>query len=85
LTVLSCRSHNDTDFIPEMTSFKVDVALLPVSGTYVMTSEEAVEAALALNPQLAIPMHYDAIVGSAEDAEAFKSALQGKIEVAIIG
>ena len=29
----------DTDFIPEMKSVKCDVALLPVSGTYVMTAE----------------------------------------------
>ena len=38
----------DTDFIPEMQDFKTDIALLPVSGTYVMTAGEAVEAALAL-------------------------------------
>ncbi len=29
----------DADFIPEMKDFKVDIALLPVSGTYVMTSD----------------------------------------------
>src|SRR5207249_7119450 len=31
----------DADFIPEMKNIKCDVALLPVSGTYVMTAEEA--------------------------------------------
>ena len=31
----------DTDLVPEMDSLEVDVALLPVSGTYVMTAEEA--------------------------------------------
>ena len=35
----------DTDVIPEMESLDVDIALLPVSGTYVMTADEAVEAA----------------------------------------
>src|SRR5207253_9301896 len=30
----------DTDAIPEMKGLKPDVALLPVSGTYVMTAEE---------------------------------------------
>ncbi len=35
----------DTDFIPEMKEIKTDVALLPVSGTYVMTAEEAARAA----------------------------------------
>jgi hypothetical protein len=34
----------DTDLIHEMERFNVDVACLPVSGTYVMTAEEAVES-----------------------------------------
>ncbi len=74
----------DADFIPEMKEVKADIALLPVSGTYVMTAEEAVNAALAINPQIAIPMHYGAIVGSERDAVDFKNALDGKIEVQIL-
>ena len=31
----------DTDFIPEMETLKVDVALLPIGGTYTMDAEEA--------------------------------------------
>ena len=75
----------DTDFIPEMKDFKADIALLPVSGTYVMTAAEAVEAALAIDPKIAIPMHYGAIVGAGQDAENFKKALEGKVEVRILG
>ena len=75
----------DTDFIPEMNDFNTDIALLPVSGTYVMTADEAVEAALAINPKIAIPMHYGAIVGGESDATKFKDALEGKIEVHILG
>lgn len=74
----------DADFIPEMKQIKTDIALLPVSGTYVMTAQQAVEAALALKPKLAIPMHYGSIVGSEEDAVSFKNALEGKIEVLIL-
>ena len=74
----------DTDFIPEMKELKVDIALLPVSGTYVMTAEQAVEAALAIQPKLAIPMHYGAIVGDDRDALAFKESLKGKINVLIL-
>lgn len=74
----------DTDVIPEMTSFNVDIALLPVSGTYVMTADQAVKAALDINPKLAIPMHYGAIVGEAGDADTFKDALAGKVEVTIL-
>ena len=75
----------DTDRIPEMESFEVDIALLPVSGTYVMTAEEAVEAARMIKPKLVIPMHYGAIVGSADDAKRFSEALQGTCEVVVLG
>lgn len=74
----------DTDFIPEMKEFNVDIALLPVSGTYVMTADQAVKAALVISPKLAIPMHYGAIVGSDADAVNFKEALEGKVEVLIL-
>lgn len=74
----------DTDFIPEMKTIKADIAFLPVSGTYVMTAKEAVEAAKVLNPQIAIPMHYGAIVGSDDDAREFKELLQGIVEVRIL-
>jgi L-ascorbate metabolism protein UlaG (beta-lactamase superfamily) len=72
----------DTDQIPEMTQAKgVDVALLPVSGTYVMTAQEAVDAAKSLQPKLAIPMHYGSIVGSADDAEFFRSHAGCPVEI----
>ena len=67
-----------------MKYFEVDIALLPVSGTYVMTSEQAVDAALAINPKLAIPMHYGAIVGDEQDAHDFKKALEGKVDVLVL-
>lgn len=74
----------DTDFIPEMGDLDVDIALLPVSGTYVMNAEQAVRAALAIKPKVAIPMHFGAIVGSHQDAESFKQDLVGRIEVRIL-
>lgn len=74
----------DTDHIPEMKDFRADIALLPVSGTYVMTAEEAVKAALDIKPKLAIPMHYGSIVGSPEDAKRFSDLLKGRIEVTIL-
>jgi len=74
----------DADFIPEMKDMEVDIALLPVSGTYVMTVDQAVKAALAISPRLAIPMHYGAIVGDEQDAFAFKKALEGTVDVRIL-
>ncbi len=74
----------DTDVIPEMKNLQADVAFLAVSGTYVMTAEEAAQAARAIKPRVAIPMHYGAIVGSDDDAVRFKKALEGEIEVVIL-
>ncbi len=74
----------DTDYIPEMKDFKVDIALLPVSGTYVMTADEAIKAALAIKPKIVIPMHYGSIVGSKDDAKRFAEGLTGKVEVVIL-
>jgi L-ascorbate metabolism protein UlaG (beta-lactamase superfamily) len=74
----------DTDLIPEMEDLagKVDVALLPVSGTYVMNAEEAAKAASVINPQVAVPMHYGAgVVGTQKDAERFKELYAGRVEI----
>ena len=63
----------DADYIPEMDNIVCDVALLPVSGKYVMTAEEAAQAAEAIQPKVAVPMHYGAgVVGTKEDAERFR-------------
>jgi L-ascorbate metabolism protein UlaG (beta-lactamase superfamily) len=73
----------DTDVIPEMDSVAgVDVALLPVSGVYVMTAEEAAEAARRIQPGIAVPMHWGEHIGSREDAEAF--ARGAPVEVRIM-
>ncbi|MFO7872416.1 MAG: MBL fold metallo-hydrolase [Candidatus Undinarchaeales archaeon] len=75
----------DSDLIDEMDKIKADVALLPVSGTYVMNPKEAVEAVKKIKPKLAIPMHIEAgVVGTREDAEEFKSLVPENIEVKIL-
>lgn len=74
----------DTDRIPEMDDLKVDVALVPVSGTYVMTAEEAAEAVNRMKPKIAVPMHYGDIVGTEADAERFKKLVSDDIEVRIL-
>jgi len=62
----------DTDAIPEMRDVRCDVALLPVSGTYVMTAAEAAEACRMISAAAAVPMHYGDIVGTAADAARFE-------------
>jgi len=50
----------DTDHVPEMGQLSgIDIALLPIGGTYTMTLDEAVEAVKAIKPQVVIPMHYN--------------------------
>ena len=65
----------DSDATPEMKAVEVDVAFLPVSGTYVMTAEEAAEAARAMRANVFVPMHFGSIVGSEADAERFSRLL----------
>jgi L-ascorbate metabolism protein UlaG (beta-lactamase superfamily) len=73
----------DTDVIPEMDQVAgVDVALLAVSGVYVMTPGEAAEAARRIQPRLAVPMHWGEHIGSRADAEAF--AEMAAVEVRIM-
>jgi L-ascorbate metabolism protein UlaG (beta-lactamase superfamily) len=61
----------DSDLIPEMSDIRCDVALLPVSGTYVMTADEAAQAAALIVPQFAVPMHYGSGIGTETDARCF--------------
>jgi L-ascorbate metabolism protein UlaG (beta-lactamase superfamily) len=72
----------DTDLIPEMSDIECDIALLPVSGTYVMTAREAADAASRIGAALAVPMHYGAgVVGSEEDARTFERLAEVPVEV----
>ena len=63
----------DTDVIPEMEEIEVDIALLPVSGKYVMTADEAVEAAQLIRTEVIVPMHVGRGIGSAANLEAFQA------------
>lgn len=73
----------DTDFIPEMRTLKgIDVALLPTGDTYTMDYADAAEAALAINPKIAIPMHT-----WGKDMSEFKKRVEAgsKVKVVILG
>ena len=73
IVVKSVYFAGDSDFTSEMQKLRnfTDLAVLPVSGTYVMTWQEARQAVQAIQPKYAIPMHYGVIVGSDADAKAF--------------
>ena len=88
LTVEPEKESNSNDVLadatPEIKSLKdIDIALLPVGGTYTMNYKEAADAVNTFKPKIAIPMHYGKIVGSVEDAEKFKE-LVSESEVVIL-
>ncbi len=70
----------DTDFIPEMKQLKnIYLALLPSGGTYTMDDEDAAEAALAINPEVVIPMHiWDT------NPEVFKKKVESKSNIKVV-
>jgi L-ascorbate metabolism protein UlaG (beta-lactamase superfamily) len=71
----------DTDFIAELqTPSKVDILMIPISGTYVMTPQEAVEATNLINPEIVIPIHHDAgIAGSPDQVQVLRSGVSARI------
>jgi len=73
----------DTDAIPEMDGLTVDIALLPIGGTYTMNVQEAVEVVRRLKPRVVVPMHYGRIVGEPDDGHRF-AELVDEAEVAIL-
>jgi L-ascorbate metabolism protein UlaG (beta-lactamase superfamily) len=72
----------DTDFIPEMENLrdrKITLALLPSGGTYTMDNPEAAEAAIAINPEIVIPMHrWDT------NPEEFKRKVESKSKIKVV-
>jgi L-ascorbate metabolism protein UlaG (beta-lactamase superfamily) len=71
----------DTDAIPEMKKLSVDIALLPIGGTYTMTAEEAAGIANEFKPKVVVPMHWGTIVGSEMDARRFKGLFKGETSI----
>jgi len=76
----------DTDLTAEMKAVEdIDIALLPVGGTYTMNAEDAAEAAGYIKPKQAIPYHWGDIVGSRKEADQFAEMSQCKVTVMSAG
>ena len=72
----------DTDRVPEMASLgDIDVALLPIGGTYTMAEAEAAEAVGIIRPKVVIPMHYGYATGG--DPQKF-GALVGSNALVVV-
>ena len=59
----------------------MDVALLPVSGIYVMTAGEAAEAARRIQPRIAVPMHWGEHIGTGGRRQAFAAAAPVEVRI----
>ncbi len=71
----------DTDALPENTKFQVDVALVPIGGTFTMDAKEAADFVNALCPKAVIPVHYGTVAGKPEDADQFEAQVNACIPV----
>ena len=61
----------------------IDVAMLPIGGTYTMDLNEAAEAANAIGAKITVPMHYRKWLGDKSKGaeEAFRSKVRGEVVV----
>jgi len=76
----------DTDLTDEMKTLQdIDVAILPVGGTYTMDDVEAAQATSFIRPQLAIPYHWGDIVGTLADAQNFAALAACDVKIMTVG
>ena len=75
----------DTDLTKEAREVKCDVALVPIGGMYTMDAKKAAELVNMIQPEVAIPVHYGAIIGSEKDGKEFEGLvkLPTKVELKI--
>ena len=62
---------------------KCDIALIPAGGTFTTDAVQAAELVNTIRPKYAIPIHYGTVVGSPEDGEIFRKAVDSGTEVVI--
>ncbi len=77
----------DTNITEEMKSLdkeNIDVALLPIGGTYTINIEEAIKVTNYINPKVVIPMHYNTFSIIEADPYEFKRSSE-KIIVLDVG
>ena len=60
----------------------IDLAMMPVGGTYTLTGDEAAVAVNQIQPKKALPYHWGDIVGELSDAETFSA--EARCEVIIL-
>lgn len=74
----------DTDYIPEMQNINnINVALVPIGGdNLTMNAEEAAKIINQLQPDIAVPMHYE--IKNKENLHIFKNLIDHNVKVEIL-
>jgi L-ascorbate metabolism protein UlaG (beta-lactamase superfamily) len=73
----------DTSRVPEMADLgSIDVALIPIGGTYTMDEQEAAALVRDLKPKVVIPMHYGYATGG--DPKRFATLVGDAAQVIIL-
>ncbi|MGO0123336.1 metal-dependent hydrolase [Desulfothermobacter acidiphilus] len=69
----------DTALLAEMEfigKLGLEVALLPIGGTYTMDPEDALQALELLKPKMVVPIHYNTFPAIQQDPDAFIAAAE---------
>lgn len=73
-----------SDEMKKLRSMAIDIALLPIGGTYTMNASEAAQAAEMIAPREVVPMHYNTFPNIMADPQAFARMVPAGIAVTIL-
>lgn len=76
----------DTDVIMDNLSVlkNIDVAFIPIGGTYTMDALEASKFVNIFKPKTVIPIHYGMVVGNKSDVGKFKENLDSEVAMEVL-
>jgi L-ascorbate metabolism protein UlaG (beta-lactamase superfamily) len=70
----------DSDYLPSMDELEdITLALLPIMGRAVMDVDEAVEAAIGIEPEMVMPMHW-----RTSDPREFKHKVEARSDLKVL-
>ena len=61
-----------------------DIAMVPIGGTYTMDASEAADLIGHIKPKVAIPTHYNDIVGTKDDEKLFTDKVGSNARVVVL-
>ena len=72
------------DDMKKLREMTIDIALLPIGGTYTMNADEAAQAAEMIAPREVVPMHYNTFPNIAADPQIFARKVPSGIAVVVL-